>query len=153
MGNPFKKFDPCCTYNPPTKWVDGFTPFEIVNKVKDIINDFIDYINGLQGQIDAKEDSVNITNNRKLSENGDFTGTWFGESKESVDLKIAEGLNNYNELIEYLKANPQISYVVWDGSFFLSPPPTGDTLDGGSFADPNIDETDGGLFIYPCTCI
>ena len=149
----FKKFDPCCSYEPPTKFHDGYTPLEILNKVINMINDFIDYVNGVQGQFDEKEDSDNITNNRKLSEDGNFTGTWFNDSKVNIDMKITEGLNNYNALISYLIANPQISWIIWDGKFFLTNEPEGDLLDGGLFTEPNIIETDCGLFIYPCVCV
>lgn len=113
----------------------------------------IEFVNGFQDELDSKEDSVNITNIRKLSEVGDFTGTWFGESKSSMDAKDVEGLNNYQALIEYLQANPQIGWIVWDGKFFATVEDPDEELDGGLFTESVTEETDCGKFIYSCACL
>ena len=116
------------------------------------IQEVIDVTNGFGAELDLKEDSSNITGARKLDENGNFIGTWIGESKDSLDMKIVEGLNNYNTIYDYLKANPQIGWVYWDGCFIGSIKPIGLELDGGLITDLDVDEVDCGCLVYPCNC-
>lgn len=135
--------------------------YELLCKILEKQDEIIDEVNELEETVQSnyndlnerKEDSVNITTNRKLSENGDFTGTWFGDTKSNVDQKITEGLNNYQSLIDYLIANPQIGWIIWDSKFFTTIEPADPLLDGGLFTEIDTEETDCGLFIYPCVCI
>lgn len=148
-----KKFMEYCKCSHSFLFDDSFSIYELVIKCIEKINEIIDFVNGFESELNKKEDSDNITNNRKLSENGDFTGTWFNDTKSNMDMKIAEGLNNYNTLLDFLKANPQYNYIVWDGKFFTTIEPPDTPLDGGSFTEADTEETDAGLFIYPCQCI
>lgn len=152
MSN-FKKIEDWCDWKPPEDFHSGYSGFEIMNLLITKYNEMIDTLVVLNNNLDVKEDSENITLNRKLSVNGDFTGTWFGETKSSVDAKLVEGLNNYNSLISYLIANPQIGWTIWDGKFFTTSEPVTSILDGGEFTDYNTDEVDCGAFIYPCECL
>lgn len=79
--------------------------------------EIVEYVNGFQGQLDGKENSSNITNNRKLSENGDFTGTLCG--KKSA-CQIPDEIDNNRQQIQYLASqfsDGQTGYVI-DGGFF-----------------------------------
>lgn len=166
----FEKFNPCCSYEPPSNFYDGYTGFEILNKLIKMINDFIDYINSLQSQLDAKEDSENITNNRKLSETGNFTGTWFGETfqemklkdgnftgtwfndtKTNMDAKDELSLTLYQQVIDLLNGNPEYGITVVDGGFYASPDaPT--IIDNGNYTDPVTGGIDNGNYTFNCNC-
>lgn len=119
----------------------------LIKKVEELEVEIADAIEN----IDEKEDSINITINRKLSEIGDFTGTWFGETKTSVDLRIENGQNLYQEVIDLIESNPELNIEIIDGEFYLSTDPI-EIIDGGSYTDPVTEEIDAGLYIYPCQC-
>lgn len=144
MNNNFNKF--------PWTNLHGFNLDWVIEKVKECISTVESMAQAI-AEFPAKyETKENITTARKLSPTGNFTGTWFGEEKSSIDAKILEGLTNYQMLINYLIANPQLAWIIWDGGFFNTPV-TGEPLDGGEFADAVLYEYDCGAFVYPCTCI
>lgn len=110
-----------------------------------------DLVNSFESKITLKEDSVNITNNRKLSETGDFTGTWFGETKISIDSRINNIDSTYQGLIDLINGLTNLNIEIIDGQFFLSTEPITE-IDAGSFNEAVTEEIDGGKFIYPCIC-
>lgn len=121
---------PCC--RPTVKITDtgNMSTYEKLCYVIDKIKELIEFSNGWQAQLDQKEDSLNITNARKLDTSGNFTGTWFGETFLSIFSQV--GLNN--DLIKYLTG--QFS----DGQ-------TGFVIDGGFFEETGIDRNfNGGVF-------
>lgn len=88
-------------------------------------------VTGFEGQLAAKEDSVNITNNRKLSPQGDFTGTLAGRKNA---LQVTYEIDDNREQVRYL--NSQFS----DGQ-------TGLVIDGGFFEESGIKKNyNGGVF-------
>lgn len=128
----FTKFEPCCSYEPPSRFHDGYSPFELLNTLINMINDFIDYLNSVQSQFDAKEDSDDITNNRKLSENGDFAGTWFGDTYTKITTDIAESLLLSQTMIDAINARESIG-LIYDGDTFPYIDGIDVTIDGGVF--------------------
>lgn len=85
--------------------------------VLDKIQEIIDFVNGFQDKLDAKEDSVNITNLRRLSPTGDFTGTLCG--KKSA-CQIPDEIDNNRQQIQYIASqfsDGQTGFVI-DGGFF-----------------------------------
>lgn len=111
-----------------------FSIYELILKILEKVNEIIDFLNNrednIQKQLDKKEDSVNITNNRKLSPNGDFTGTIHGENSFTMLSEIDDN----GDKIEYL--TNQFS----DGQ-------TGLVVDGGFFTEDGIrNNYDGGVF-------
>jgi hypothetical protein len=72
----------CCCVK--TFVIDGsYSVYEIVCKLVEYVNNLVDTINTTVGELvsaiaeldDTKEDKDNLTNVRKLSEDGDFTGS------------------------------------------------------------------------------
>lgn len=57
---------------------EELTALELAGRSAAKTNEVVDWANGLQDDIDSREKSVDITNNRKLSPTGNFTGSWFG---------------------------------------------------------------------------
>ena len=109
---------------------DKLSPMELMYKLIEKVNEVIQSVNSFQGSIDGKEDSVNITNSRKLSPSGNFTGKWFGESFTSIDGRI----DTNEDQIDY------IAQQFADGQ-------TGLVVDGGFFEDEGIRKNyDGGVF-------
>jgi hypothetical protein len=95
------------------------------------IAEFIVTMAGFESQIAAKEDSVNITNNRKLSEQGDFTGTLDG--KKSASQVIYE-IDDNKQKLDYLTSQ-------------FSEGATGLVIDCGLFDETEIDKQyDGGVW-------
>lgn len=123
--------------------------------VLDLIEEVVEFVNSFQTQLDdleeRKEDSSNITSNRKLSETGDFTGTWVQESKSSVDARINNGQNLYQNVIDLINTNPELNIETFYGGFLASPiEPTVEDL--GLITELVTDEIDCGFFVYPCIC-
>lgn len=125
------------------------------NKINELIesnNTIDDRFESVYDAIDLKEDSTNITINRKLSETGDFTGTWFGDTKDEMDTLIINGQNLYESVISLITTHPEFNIEVIDGSF-LANPITPDSEDLGLITEAVTDEIDCGLIYYPCACM
>jgi len=104
--------------------------YEFMTKVMMKLNEVIDYVNLFSEDIDAKEDSINITNARKLSASGDFKGTWFGDNY----LNISSLIDNNRDQLVYMASQ------FTDGQ-------TGFVIDGGFFLETGIDDNyNGGVF-------
>lgn len=146
-----KKYESCAKTYSGYQRVKAPSLYDLMLKVIEWFNDTIEHVEVLEGELDAKEDSSNITGARKLSENGDFTGTWFGESKSSVDQKILNGQNLYQGVIDLINSNPELNIEIIDGGFFASSV-IPEEIDAGDFTSPVTEEIDAGLFIYPCQC-
>ena len=109
--------------------------YELLIKVIEKLNEVIDLVNGFQSELDLKECSINITNNRKLSENGDFTGTLCNNSKTACQI-VQETTDNKATIDDIRqKIDDKVSFE------FI--------IDGGvaPFTDPPIYEIDGGILI------
>lgn len=104
--------------------------YEKLCYVMEVMKEWNDFLKTFQEELEAKEDSSNITNNRKLSEKGDFTGTWKGENIESILYDI----DSNNDAIRFLANQFE------DGA-------TGQVIDGGFFDETGINKNyDGGVF-------
>lgn len=82
---------------------DAYTDTEYLTLIIAKINELAEVVNTLNFDFDSKEDSSNITLARKLSENGDFTGTWFGVAKTVIDNLIENNsiaIGENNDLIQ-----------------------------------------------------
>jgi hypothetical protein len=102
----------------------------LIERVKELVAEVL----GFQGQIDeldeTKEDSVNITDNRKLSEDGDFTGSIHGQDSLITIAKI----DTNSDAIDFLTDQFE------DGA-------TGLVIECGFFGDDDIDKGyDGGVW-------
>lgn len=103
---------------------------QLLGKLVDTVNHLIDEINSFQGSIDGKEDSVNITRNRKLSSTGNFTGSIFGR----MGNLVLSGIDSNSDKIRFLSGQFADGY-------------TGQVIDGGFFYDSLIKRNyDGGIF-------
>lgn len=94
------------------------------------LDEFNNRLNALEQVVSTKEDSINITTARKLSENGDFTGTIYG-----VDgMIILSNIESNNDKIQFLTNQFE------DGA-------TGLVIDCGYFGDDEINKSyDGGVW-------
>lgn len=100
---------------------------ETVKDCKETVENIVEEVNNIFKEYVTKED---LTNNRKLDEKGDFTGTWEGENYTHVFGKVDDNTDK----IEYLTEQ------FTDGQ-------TGLVIDGGFFEDTGIKKNyDGGVF-------
>lgn len=95
----------------------------------------------------AKEvaDGVDERIANKLDKDGNLIGTWKGESKESIDGKINDGLSLSREVIDLINTDTSILNI-YDGWRFEDTTQPTFSLDGGIFTDttpPDFD-VDGG---------
>ena len=112
--------------------------YELLLKVLEKQDEIIDEVNLQEQEIidnynilnDAKENKIDITNNRKLSPTGNFTGTIQGVNS----LTLVTQVDNNEDQIEYLTSQFN------DGQ-------TGLVVNGGFFDDAIIvNNYDGGVF-------
>lgn len=108
----------------------GFNLDWVIQTVEDCkqkVDGIVEEVNGIFEKYVTKTD---LTSNRKLSESGDFTGTWFSKTYSYVFGKV----DSNTDQIEYL------SNQFADGR-------TGLVIDGGFFEETGIDKNyDGGVF-------
>lgn len=74
-------------------------------------------VENVENQLEAKEDSVNISDSRKLSVLGDFTGTLVNSK---TALQVVEEIDDNRSQVKYLSsqfADGQTGLVI-DGGFF-----------------------------------
>jgi len=94
------------------------TEIQLLAKLIKTVNHIIENVNSFQGSIDGKENSVDITNKRKLSPTGNFTGSLYGQPVINV---LGEIDSNKDKLL-YLTnqfSDGQTGFVI-DGGFFSS---------------------------------
>ena len=119
-----------CCKEPLVNTGHGFSLQQKVCYLEEIVGELGEDVEGFQGQIDSKEDSSNITGSRRLSENGDFSGTLNGVAVSQVLTEI----DSNGDQIEYLTGQFE------EGQ-------TGLVVDGGFFGDDIIDKGyDGGVW-------
>lgn len=82
----------------PTVFDDSMSYLELLSVVLEKINEVVIAHNDLQAQIDlvnlVKETIDDLTNNRKLSSTGDFTGTWNGKEMSESSVGLETLFNN-----------------------------------------------------------
>ena len=149
-----KFYDDGCGCRPTVKITDtgSMSTYQKLCYVLEKINEIIEFVNNFQAVLDAKENSINITNNRKLSETGDFTGTWYGDTKSSIDNKIANGQALYHNLIDLINTNPELNFEIFDGGFLASSI-VSEFVDLGLISEPVTEEIDCGFLINQCNCL
>lgn len=121
----------------PTAFNDSLDMLQKFNKLLEAFNllvidfnEWVEYAESFKHLIDSKEDSRNITVNRKLSPTGDFTGTLAGETIVSVKARISNNTDKLNTLV----------WQFADGY-------TGQVIDCGFFDSSNVRRNyDGGVF-------
>lgn len=124
------------------------TTIQLIAKLLDTVNKIIEVTNGFDVKLLGKEDSINITNNRKLSPSGNFTGSIMGRLSSLVISEIDSNRDTLKYLINQF-SDGQTGYVI-DGGFFSS---TGISrnYNGGLFPKPIPDDNccediDGGTY-------
>lgn len=119
---------------------DGkYSPLQRLCLLEKQMTETVETVESFQDELNKKEDSSNIANARKLSELGDFKGTWFGESYEEIiqrfielGLDITEYQGLVDSLIETINNRESIGLIYDGGNFpFIDPPET--IIDGGTF--------------------
>lgn len=126
---------------------NSYSLYELVNTAVKKINEVIDFVNGFQSQITGlntkfddkvaslearKENSIDITNNRKLSVLGNFTGTILGRTILSIFSDIDNSLSLSQTLIAMVNSRESIGTIYDGGNFVDTDPPT-ITIEGGLF--------------------
>lgn len=114
----------------PETYDNSFSFMELLGKMSSRLNQLITAVNGWFGSLDGYEKTDNITNNRKLSPTGDFSGTIRGHDTGLV-------LNEIGSNAQTLRI---LSGEFADGQ-------TGQVIDGGFFDADGIKRNyDGGKF-------
>lgn len=109
---------------------EDLTAIELTARLNKKLNEVIHFINNLNLLFDSKEDKDNLTNKRKLSPTGDFTGSLHGVPVDNVLYSV----DNSADKITYLANQFSDGY-------------TGLVIDGGFFEDDHIAKNyNGGLF-------
>ena len=97
-----------------------FSIYELILKLIEKLNEVIDYVNTkfieFQAQLNLKEYSQIITTSRKLSPNGDFTGTIQGKSSMTIITELDANTDQIDYLIDQF-SDGQTGFVI-DGGFF-----------------------------------
>ena len=115
-----------------TPWTNlhGFNLEWVIKKVQECVAAVESLTDNIANISDTYETKDNITNARKLSPTGNFTGTWNGEKQTTMRANI----DNNRDQIQYL--NSQFA----DGQ-------TGSVIDGGYFEESGIKKNyNGGTF-------
>lgn len=103
---------------------------EAFNILVNQFNVVVDFANEFDEKLKSKEDSKNITDNRKLSPNGDFTGS----IHKIPSLELIAQIRSNKDVLQ------QLTWQFADGY-------TGQVIDGGFFESGNIRRNyDGGIF-------
>lgn len=106
------------------------TPLQLMSKIVPIVNDVVEETNKVDNKIAQKEDSSNISKNRKLSSTGNFTGSLAGVPATHVLANVSDNADK----IHYLSSQYE------DGQ-------TGLIVDGGFFENTLINKNyDGGAW-------
>lgn len=105
---------------------------EFMNQIGISFNNVVDFMNQYDSELLSKEDKTNLTNKRKLSPNGDFSGTLLGESIFNVFSDIENSLSLSETLIEMVNNRESIG-TIYDGGDFVNTEPPTITIDGGTF--------------------
>lgn len=95
---------------------DELTSLELGGLLAKRINQILDFIREWNSGLELRELSSDITNKRKLSPNGDFTGTLHGKSSLSLFMQLDDHEDKVNYLTSQF-ADGQTGLVV-DGGFF-----------------------------------
>jgi hypothetical protein len=120
---------PCC--NPSFQFDNKLSVYESLCALVTYVNNTINLVNQLESGLAVKENSLNITNSRKLDNNGNFTGMLSG--------------NKVSDIITLIVGNDQqIKYLVDQ----FETGQTGLVIDGGYFEDEEINKNyDGGVWL------
>ena len=122
----------CCTTISSFVYDNSMSAYELILKCIEKVNELVNFSNGFQAKLDLKENIVDITNNRKLSETGDFTGTLYNNSKTAYEVILE--IDSNTDQIQFL------TNQFADGA-------TGLVIDGGFFLDDEINKNyDGGVW-------
>lgn len=108
------------------------TALELTAATAAKVNELVDEVNQVDAKIAAKEDSSNITNGRKLDNKGNFTGTWFSETYQSITAKINDALTTAKWCLNAIN-NRDYYDGVFDGGLFTDPAVYDIEIDGGVF--------------------
>lgn len=109
---------------------DELTNIETTARIIKLVNEIIDILNNWNTNLEQYEKIANITNNRKLSPTGNFTGTLMGRLVSMVLASVDDSAQK----IVYLANQFE------DGQ-------TGLVIDGGFFEADAIDKNyNGGIF-------
>ncbi len=123
-------FEVCAQKSKDFVYEKSMSGLELIYKLIDKVNEVIEIVNTFQDQIDGFEKSDNITNSRRLSQSGNFTGTWFNQTHTQLNALV-----DSNE--------DQIKYIADqfnDGQ-------TGFVINGGFFEETGIEDNyNGGVF-------
>lgn len=121
----------CC--KPTVKITDtgSMSTYQKLCYVLDKIEEIVLFANGLQGQIDEKEDSINITKSRKLSDIGDFTGTLCNKlSACEVITQIEDNRETIYDIATKIDNKISLEYII-DGGIYPFDGIVNNEIDGG----------------------
>lgn len=134
----------------PLVYDDSISYYETLCKVADSLNKCIDQINSNTVDIDkilAEYVTIaDLENNRKLSADGDFTGTLAGKTLDCIFTAIADSLTLSKTLIDDINHRVSIGIIVDGGLFTETDPPTL-VVDGGEFYTTTV------IIPYDVNCI
>lgn len=111
---------------------EELSSIELAGRTAEKVNEVVEIVNTVDGRIKGKEDSENITVNRKLSSLGNFSGTLLGRTILSIFTDINNALSLSQTIIDMVNDRESIGTIYDGGSFLETDPPT-ITIEGGLF--------------------
>lgn len=111
---------------------EELSALELAGRTTQKVNEVVEEVNTFQTQINGLESSSSITNNRKLSTTGNFTGTLNSVSLSKLFGDISNALTLSNTLIEMVNNRESVGTIYDGGNFIDTVPPTY-TIEGGTF--------------------
>lgn len=100
---------------------------ETVQECKSLVDGIVEEVNNIFGKYVTKDE---LTTQRKLSESGDFTGTWFGNTWTYVLSLINDSLSFSKSVADAIN-NRDYYDGVFDGGLFTDPAEYDTEIDGG----------------------
>lgn len=102
---------------------------ETVEYCKTKVDEFAQAIIDFPVLYEKKDD---ITNKRKLSPSGDFTGTWFTDTHSKITTDISTLEANYSTITDAIN-NRETFGLIYDGKIFPFTEDIETIIDGGVF--------------------
>jgi hypothetical protein len=111
---------------------EEYTALDLAAKTAGKVNECVDSLNQYDAQINLREKSDDITNKRKLSVKGDFSGTILGRTIASIFSDIGDSNTLVKQLIGMVNKRESIG-TIYDGGNYLDVEPPITSIEGGIY--------------------
>lgn len=111
---------------------EELTQLELSGRTAKKTNEVVELVNTFDADLKTREKSDDITNKRKLSPTGNFSGTILGVAVLKILTDISDALSLVKTLISMVNNRESIG-TIYDGGYFLESDPPVINVEGGLF--------------------